>query len=161
MNSFEAVFRKTDDIYKLFFLLTKKLSKFFSISRASLIVHSKLDGKLKAIAMKGDKGAHEGLALTLPEQNSLLYNILESGVPYIENYPQQFPGNFIEEKILIDSDTRSLAVLPIKDNGTLGGLICFASPVPYAFTMLEDGLLDDLMEKFGPVLNKKLPRVNI
>ena len=159
LNSIRAILKKPGDINKLFFRLTKKLDKLYSITKAALIVHSDQDNKLKAIAMKGNNGTCEGLALTLPEDNSLLYKVFEDNYQYIQNYPDQFSGNFFEEKILIDRATQSLAVLPIIEKNSPKGLICFSSTIPNAFASFEDGALNDILENFGQVLKDGLPSI--
>jgi len=161
IKSFEAILKKPGDFHKLFFLFTKKLNKFFLISRASLILYSRNDHKLKAVAARGKNGAREGLALILPEKNSLLYGIFAEGKAYIACFPAQFPGNFIEEKILLDETARSLAIIPIGKNGSKDGLICLASPIPGAFAMIEDGVMDGLIENFAQNLNKRLSTIII
>lgn len=161
LQSIKAVLSKPGDIYKLFFLFTKKLNKFFTISQSSLIVHSKQDGKLKVIAMKGEKGARKGLALTLPENNSLLYKVFADDHFYVQHHPENFDGNFIEEKILKIDTTQSLAILPISRNGTKSGLLCLCSPKLNAFASFENGLMDEILENFNLNLIKKMPSTNI
>ena len=161
IRSIKAVLSKPGDIYKLFFLFTKKLNKLFSISQSSLIVHSKQDGKLKVLAMKGENGTRKGLALTLPEKDSLLYKVFTDGQFYIQNQPKNFDGNFIEEKILKDDTTQSLAILPISQNGLRSGLICLSSPKQDAFATIENGLMDEILENFSLNLIKRMPPTNI
>lgn len=157
LQSLKAMLSKPSDIYKLFFLFTKKLNRFFPISQSSLIVFSKQDNKLKVIAMKGDKGARKGLTLTLPETNSLLYKVFADGHFYTKHHPQKFDGNFIEEKILKDNDARSLAILPIVQNGSKCGLICLSSPNQDAFRSFENGSMDEILENFSKNMIKRMP----
>lgn len=161
LRSIKAVLAKPGDIYKLFFLFTKKLNKLFSISQSSLIVHSKHDGKLKVLAMKGENGIRKGLALTLPEKDSLLYKVFADGRFYIQNHKKNFDGNFIEEKILKDDTTQSFAILPISQDGSRSGLICLSSPKQDAFATIENGLMDEILENFSLNLTKRMPPTNI
>ncbi len=161
IRSIKAVLSKPGDIYRLFFLFTKKLNRLFSISQSSLIVYSKQDGKLKVLAMRGENGTRKGLALTLPEKNSLLYKVFTDGRFYIQNHPKDFNGNFIEEKILKDDTTQSLAILPISRDGSRSGLICLSSPNRDAFTIFENGLMDGILENFSLNLIKRMPPTNI
>jgi len=159
LNSIRAILRKPGDINRLFFRLTDKLNRLYSITKAALIVHSNHDNKLKTIAMKGINGTCEGLALTLPENDSLLYRVFTDGFLYIQNYPDPFSGNFFEEKMLVDQATQSLAVLPITEKNSPTGLICFSSTIPNAFESFEDGILDDILENFGHELKDRLPSI--
>jgi hypothetical protein len=138
LRSLTALFRKDRNIYKLFFAITKKLNKFFSISTAVLVVHSVRDGHLKVIAIRKPKYAGKGLALSIPEKDSLLYRIFRNNALYTANYPSVSETNFIEKKLLLEEGTQSLAICPITYGGSLAGLVCFASPVPYAFDMIEE-----------------------
>nr|MBN2278712.1 hypothetical protein [candidate division Zixibacteria bacterium] len=155
---FSSVFKNRKNIYDLFFSLTKKLNKFFSISHAILIIHSEHDDRLKVIAMKGKKRTHLGLALTLPRQDSLLYSIFSRGIIYTRNFPVEVECNFVEKKLLFQESTNSIAVCPITSDGSVRGLICLASPILYAFSMFEDGILDGILEEFGLSLSRELDR---
>ena len=157
LQSLKAMLSKPSDIYKVFFLFTKKLNRFFPISQSALIVYSKQDNKLKVIAMKGLKGARKGLTLTLPESNSLLYKVFADGQFYIQHHPQKFDGNFIEEKIIKDEDAKSLAVVPISQNGSRCGLICLSSPDQDVFASFENGTMDEILENFSKNLIKRMP----
>ena len=161
LRSLGALFNHNKNIYDLFFCLTKKLNKFFSLSRSILIVRSHVDNSLKVIAMKGPQNARVGLALTLPEDNSLLYRVLHKKVIYTENYPNGFKGNFIEEKLLLDDDPGSIVVCPIEHNNHVQGLICLTSPAIYAFTLFKDGFLDSVLDRFGKSIEKEIKRLRI
>ena len=78
-RSFKPVL-KNANIYHSFFALIKKLNKFFSLSKAVLVVHSERDNCLKVIAVRRQKGTRTGLALTIPEKNSLLYRIFKQSM---------------------------------------------------------------------------------
>ena len=161
IRSVASIFAKQRNLPKLFFSVTKKLGKFFSISGALLIVHSSRDNRLKVIATRKESRALDGLALTLPPQHSLFYTVYKDGEPYIKNYPEDFEGNFIEQKLLLDDDTKSMVICPTVHNGFPNGLICFTSPVPYAFVMFENGFLQEIMEQFGTVLSRETRLINI
>ncbi|MBN2225904.1 MAG: hypothetical protein JW763_00920 [candidate division Zixibacteria bacterium] len=161
VRSVASIFVKQRNLPKLFFSVTKKLGKFFSISGALLIVHSSRDNRLKVIATRKESRALDGLALTLPSQKSLFYTVYNNGEPYVKNYPEDFEGNFIEQKLLLDDDTKSLVICPTMHNGFPNGLVCFTSPVPYAFVMFEKGFLQEIMEQFGSVLNRETRLINI
>ena len=161
LQSIKAVLSKPSDIYKLFFLFTKKLNKFFPVSQSSLILYSEQESKLKVIAMKGDKGARKGLKLTLPKEKSLLYRVFTENRFYIQHHPQKCDCNFIENKIFKDDTAQSLAILPINQNGAGYGLICLSSPDQNAFISFENGLMDEILEDFSKNLIKRIPTIKI
>lgn len=161
IRSVAGIFNRRQQLHAQFFAITKKLSKFFSISGAVLIVHSQKDDCLKAIALKGENYSREGLAISLPRTMSLLYDIFSTNEQYIENYPDGFPGNFVERKLILGEDTRSIMICPTRCEGEPNGLICFASPVPYAFVLLGNGNFNEISEKIGAVINRTRVRLNI
>lgn len=161
LQSIKAVMSKPSDIYKLFFLFIKRLDKFFPISQSSLILHSQKENKLKVIAMKGEKGTRKGLALTLPEKDSLFYKVFHSNNCFIQHHPEKFECSFIEQKILKDDTALSMAILPIFQDKTKHGLICLSSPEQDAFVSFENGQLDEVLMNFNKYLIKKIPTINI
>lgn len=161
MRSFTALFRKHKNVYKLFFAMTKKLNKFFSISTAILVLYSTADDRLKVIAIRRPNYAREGLTLTLPQKDSLLYDVFKNATPHIEHFPADFKGNFIEQKLLFDSHIKSLVICPIKYEGSALGLVCFTSPTVYAFEMFEEGLADALIEQFGTIIDREKNKLNV
>ncbi len=161
IRSVTGIFHRRQHLHAQFFAVTKKLGKFFSISGAVLIVHSQKDDRLKVIALKGENYTREGLAISLPRSMSLLYDVFAGNEQYIENYPDGFPGNFVERKLILGEDTKSIMIYPTRHEGQPNGLICFASPVPYAFVLLENGNFDEISENIGKVINRTRSRLNI
>jgi hypothetical protein len=155
------LFKDRKNIYHLFFSLIKKLGKFFSISKAVLVVRSPEDNALKVIALKSRHHARHGLALTLPKRDSLLHRVFKSREVYSASYPGGFEGNFIEKKLLLEDDTGSVAICPVSVNGTMQGLLCLTSPVVYAFSMFEEGFLDGVLEKFGRSIAREMKRLYV
>jgi len=157
-NCFNSVFKNNKTIHDIFFCLTKKLNKFFSISNSILIVYSETDSCLKAIASKGSKARH-GLVLSLPREDSFLYSILDQGQIFTQNYPEELDCNFIEEKLLFQEETNSIAICPVRCNGSLRALLCLTSPIHYAFSMIDEGMLDGILHKFGEAIYPELERL--
>lgn len=160
-QSFVPVFKNNANIYQAFFALTKKLNKFFSLSRAVLTVYSPARRKLKVIAMRSKNSVRKGLALTLSEDNSLLYRVFRDGDIYIQDFPDEIKGNFIETKLLMNRETASLAVCPVTSNENIIGLLSLSSPLPYAFAMFAGGFLDGVLEDFGRLLESERNRLMI
>ena len=159
-RSFKPVM-KNSNIYQSFFALIKKLNKFFSLSKAVLVVHSERDNCLKVIAVRRRKGTRTGLALTIPEKNSLLYKIFRENSIFTLDYPVFGGANFIERKLLFGRRVSSVAVCPLTANGRTTGLICMTSPIDYAFSMFRNGILDGILEEYGQIVDRELNRLPI
>ena len=82
--------------------------------------------------------------------------VAESGQVYTENFCDTFTGNFFERKLLLDSDSRSFVLQPLKSEGEVVGLIGYSSEQPTAFTMFEEGLLEKMANRFGAIVERKL-----
>jgi hypothetical protein len=161
LRSISIRFKKSKGIYEQFFSLTKKLSRLFLLSKAVLIVRSSRNDVLKVIAMKGSRLTRQGLALTLPDKDSIFYSVFRKRKIYSEDLPGRFKGNFIERKLLLDAGTRSFAVSPIICDGSVMGLLCLTSPVPYTFSAFEDGVLEKALEPLGKVIRKETNRLSL
>ena len=145
----------------LFHETINKLSKFFSISKAVLILRDLNKDTLAVTAIWKNFRFQNGLKLTLPRKNSFLYETLNNRK--IKSLPifSKAPGNIIENKIIINKSDSALAVCPIISEDLIYGLISFASPVPYAFEMIEEGYLGTIFEVFGRVLSDEYDKTNI
>ena len=101
-----------------------------------------------------------GLTLTLPRKNSFLYETLKNGK--IKSLPifSNAPGNVIENKILINKSDSALTVCPMISEDSIRGLVSLASPVPYAFELIEEGCLEPVFEALGRVLSNKYDKIN-
>ncbi len=143
-------------VSKRFFELVNRLNKFFSISRAVLIINDIKSDSLKMMAVWEQARFREGVMLTIPRKDSLLHRAL--GIRVIINrsasgeFPPEFQGNFIENNILFDKSTSSLAICPLFADATLVGITCLTSPVPFAFELIEEGYFDDIFRQLGEVL---------
>ncbi len=154
------ILRQNKPVPTLFCEMTNKLSKFFSISKAVLIIKDSRKGTLGVMAIWNNLQFQNGLTLTLPKQNSFLYEVLKSRK--IKSLPifSKAPGNMIENKIISNKTDSALAVCPMISEDMIRGLISFASPVPYAFEMIEEGYLGTVFETFGRVLSDEYDRKN-
>ncbi len=148
LRSIEALTRKHKNIHKLFFALTKKLNRIFSISAAVLVSHSNRDDSLRVIDIRKVGYSGEGLSLILPDKNSLLYSVYRNKAVYSETDPGKFKGNFLEQKLLLDPETKSLVICPIHDNGDISGLLCLASYEPEAFAVEDTAFLETISRQF-------------
>ncbi|GEM_PF-1218648 len=159
-RAFDSILGKARNINKLFFSFLKKFNRYLPVNRAALVIYSGRDRTLKVIALKGET-AREGLALTLPVENSLLHRVYSSRATYTASQPFYFSGNFIERKILLSPDTKAVMVAPLFDGGDIFGLICISSPREAAFENCDQGVLDKVFRKLGIVIGDMAPVLNI
>jgi len=159
-HAFDSILGKAHNINKLFFSFLKKFNRYLPVNRAALVIHSGRDKTLKVIALKGET-AREGLALTLPAENSLLHRVYNSRAVYIANQPFYFSGNFIERKILLNPETKAVMVAPLFDGGNIFGLICISSQREGAFEGCDQGILDKVFGKLGIAIGDLAPVLNI
>ena len=147
------ILKQNKPVATLFDEMTNKLSKFFSIPKAVLVLKNMNKDTLAVTAIWKNFQFQNGLKLTLPKKDSFLYEILNKGK--IKSLPifSKAPGNLIENKIIMNKSDSALAVCPMISGDKIRGLISFASPVPYAFEMIEEGFLESVFEAFGQVLS--------
>ena len=55
----------------------------------------------------------------------------------------------------------ALAIVPVCQNGKKCGLVCLASSSQNAFTILENGSINDILESFNKNLIKRMPAAAI
>ncbi|MCP4703367.1 MAG: hypothetical protein GY865_02055 [candidate division Zixibacteria bacterium] len=159
-NPLLKILKQRKPVSTLFGEMTNKLSKFFSISKAALILKDMDKETLAVTAVWKNFQFNNGLKLTLPRKNSFLYEILNTRK--IKSLPifSKAPGNMIENKIIINKSDSALTVCPMISEDLIRGLISFASPIPYAFEMIEEGYLGTVFETFGQVLSDEYEKTN-
>lgn len=147
--NFDAIVVGTDSLSEAFGELTNELSKSFSIDKAVLVLRKTDDDGLAAVSTWRPGQLRDGLTIGLPCQSSLFEKIAEHGQVYTENFTGAFSGNLFEKKLLLDDTSRSFVVHPLKADGRVVGFLGFSSEKPTAFTVLEEGVLEDVAAKFG------------
>jgi len=150
------ILNQNKPVSRRFFELVNRLNKFFSIFRAVLIVNDTKSDSLKMMAIWEQAWFRDGVMLTIPRKDSLLHRAL--GIRVIINrsatgeFPPEFLGNFIENNILFDKLTSSLAICPLFSDDELMGITCLTSPAPFAFELIEQGHFDDIFRHLGVIL---------
>jgi len=140
------------DLSEIFFELTRYLRREFEINKGVLILRQEQPRKLAAVSTWSNGLGRDGLAVNLPCDSSLFEQVARNGQVYTENFCEAFSGNFFERKLLLDENSRSFVLQPLKSNGQVVGLLGYSSEKPTAFTMLEEGMLDGVAEEFGSVI---------
>jgi len=140
---------------ELFFELTRRLKSQFNINRGVLLLRVPSEESLAAISTWHNGQTREGLALRLPVESSLFAHVADDGEVYTENFCASFSGNFFEKKLLLDDNSRSFVLQPLKHDGEVIGLLGFSSEEPTAFTLFEEGLVDQIAADFAGILKQK------
>ena len=141
----------------LFLEFVNRLARLFPITRAALTDCSLGSDDLKIVAMWDEGTLREGVSIAVPEKGSLQYSALAVQSVLVNHSLTEFPGNWIEKRVLTTSVTSALAVCPLMTDGLPLGMICLASDTPFAFESLEEHCLDDAFERFAQILlDKKL-----
>lgn len=140
---------------KRFFSLTQELQKDFEIDKGVLVLRDQRKRKLAAISTWRQGQEHDGLSLNLPVDSSLFEKVAEDGQVYTEEFCDSFSGNFFERKLLLDDDSRSFVLHPLKSDGQVIGLLGYSSCKPSAFAMFAEGVLDEAANMLGSMIQKK------
>ncbi|MCK4632179.1 MAG: GAF domain-containing protein [candidate division Zixibacteria bacterium] len=147
--NFDTITTSAGNLSEAFWELTGELSKTFSIDKAVLILRKPEDDRLAAVSTWRQGQVRDGLTISLPCQSSLFEKVAEHGQVYTENFTGSFSGNLFEQRLLLDDSSRSFVVHPLKAEGRIVGFLGFSSEQPTAFTVMEEGALEELAAKFG------------
>ena len=128
----------------VFVRLTKKLDKFFAIHKASYSLNDPEKDRMRVPVVCQGGDVHSGVVISVAGNKSLMRKVLEDGRIYLEDFPEQVVGNIIERKLLLLSDTSSLAIVPMRVDGRVLGTMNVASPAPFAFSIFSSHLFDYL-----------------
>ena len=138
-----------------------KLGSLIDISKAVLAVNSSLDNSLKIVAIKGHRGSREGLAITLPRKNSLMYRVFCDKSIFIGDDLAPSVVNFIERRILLDNEFSSLLIYPIIHDDRIHGLFCLTMNGGHNLSMFADGRFELVMNCFGQHIDREVKRTPI
>ncbi len=151
----EQAFAHQQDPSEMFFEMIDSLKERYTLNKCVLILkHGQED--LSAISTWSNGLRQDGLALNLPHKESLFEKALEDGRLYTENFSGLFSGNFFERKLLLDEQSRSFALRPLKSEGQVVGLVGFSSKNPTAFALMEDGDSVEILNRFADKLYKQI-----
>ncbi|MDH4156968.1 MAG: GAF domain-containing protein [candidate division Zixibacteria bacterium] len=155
---FSSIINPERNISEMFFELTRCLGERFHINRGVLILKRAGTNDLAAVSTWNNGRVREGLTISLPKVSSLFEKVAEDGRVYTEDYCGAFSGNFFEQKLLLDDDSRSFVLHPLKSDGEVIGLLGYSSEQPTAFAVFEEGVLEDISNKLAAVIAAKVYR---
>ena len=132
------------DLSDIFIELTRHLQDFYPIRKGALILNEPAATRFIATAAWHNGKSRKNLSIKIPGTSSLFERIAEFGQVYTENFCHFFDGNAFERNLLLEADTQSFAVQPLKHEARVVGLMGFSSDQPMAFTIFEEGLLEKI-----------------
>jgi transcriptional regulator with GAF, ATPase, and Fis domain len=155
LRDFPAYTNGETEPSELFFQLTRRLRSQFNINKGVLLLRSGAGAPLAAISTWHNGQTREGLAIKLPSESSLFEKVAKQGQVYTDNFCGSFTGNFFEKKLLLEDNSRSFVLQPIKHGAEVIGLLGFSSEQPTAFTLFEEGELDQIVSDFAAIIRDK------
>ena len=139
---------------EMFFEIIDFLKERYTLNKSVLIIKNE-NTVLSAISTWSYGVRQDGLTLNLPHQELLFERVLDDGRLYAEFFIGSFSGNFFERKLLLDEESRSFALQPLKSDGKVVGLVGFSSKNPTAFALMEEGDSSDIFNLFAERLLKQ------
>ena len=137
------------NIIEAFSNLTNELNNDLEIDKGVLVIRMQDTHELAAISTWNNGTLRDGLMVTLPTNSSLFEKVAEDGSVYTEDFCSSFSGNFFERKLLLNDQSRSFMVLPLKSEGKVVGLLAYSSQKPIAFAVFEEGKFRNKAKKFA------------
>ena len=98
-----------------------------------------------------------GVAITIPAEDSLLAELIDTNCAKIISPVIDSPGNFIESRLLLDHPGGALAIYPIFNEVTPVGIIALVSNDENAFFCNSDSL-KSAIQIFAELTRDHLPR---
>jgi len=142
---------------ELFHEFTRVLQRGFPIRKGLMALRDRAQTRFLAVA-SWRSGIRKKLSLCLPTASSLFERVAEDGRAYCDSFALSFDGNQIERRLLLDDETQSFVLRPIKHQGRVVALLGYSSDRVDAFAALEESIFEPVMEKFGEMIGKHLAR---
>lgn len=152
----ELDFGPDADLSDMFIALTKMLQEWYEIDRGLLVVKEPNSTRFIATSTFSDKKVRKNLSLRIPAPSSLFEKVAEQGESFSEDFCYLFSGNSFEKKLLMDDNTQSYILLPLKDKGQIVGLLGYSSMAPLAFTVLESAELEVITKRLASCISRTL-----
>jgi len=145
----ESLWPEDTGLSEIFIGLTRRLQNFYTIKKGVLILNEPAATRFIATATWNNGKSRKNLSIKIPGVSSLFEKIAEFGRVYTNNFCHFFDGNSFERNLLLDEETQSFAIQPLKHEAEVVGLLGFSSDRPMAFVTFEEGLLDNIARQFA------------
>lgn len=146
-RSLRKVINSSFTCFELFLKLCAKLDKFFAINRASLALYDEQNDQMSITNIQVGKELKSGVQINIVAEKTLMKRVLDSDHIFILDFAEDVEALEIEKKILLDKESRSLAIIPLAFAGKKIGTLNITSASYYAFSILESHLFDYLFQK--------------
>ena len=153
---FESALPDNAELSEIFFELTRRLEAQYSINKGVLMLKNTAENGFSAVSTWHNGELRDGLAINLPTDPSLFNDVASDGIVYTEQYSGIFNGNFFERKLLLDENSQSFMLHPLKHEGKVIGMLGYSSEEPTAFTMFEQGALASVASEFASIIYNRL-----
>jgi len=127
------VLDSVDNPREAFHEFTRVLEQGFAVRKGMLALREENQTRFLAIACWGARKGRRNLSLRLPVVSSLFERVAEDGRGYTDSFAELFDGNSIERRLLLDEDTQSFVLRPIKYEGQVVALLGYSSDCADAF----------------------------
>ncbi|MBD3217437.1 MAG: hypothetical protein GF310_04115 [candidate division Zixibacteria bacterium] len=146
-RSLKKVINSSYTQYELFMKLCSKLDKFFAINRASLALYDEENEMMSITHIQIKNEFKNGVHLNVVADKTLMKKVMDSGHIYVRDYSETIEAIELEKKILIDEDSKSLAIIPLTHGSKKIGTLNISSSSYHAFSILQSHLFDYFFHK--------------
>lgn len=126
------------DLETMFRSLSDGLVSRFAVKKGLLAACDGDGTRLMAVAAWREGRELRRLSLRLPQRSSFLQTILKQQASYTESYMSAFDGNHLERNLLLDDDSASYLIQPLRCDGCDVGVIAYSSDDPLAFVTIDE-----------------------
>lgn len=128
-----------------------------SLRHAVLFTLHTEPSRIISLALWNSGELSTGVAITIPREDSLLAELIETKCVKIISPVVDSPGNFVESRLLLDHPGGALAIYPMFDDSNPVGIICLVSNDENAF-FGENMFLENAIQVFSALTRCHLPR---
>ena len=156
LAAFETSHNGDSEPSEIFFEFTRQLKSELNINKGVLLLRPDAGAPLAAVSTWNNGQTRQGLAIKLPSDSSLFEQVASLGRVYTDNFCATFSGNFFEKKLLLEEDSKSFVLQPLKHQSEVIGLLGFSSSQATAFTLFEEGAVDKAVADFTEIIKERL-----
>lgn len=142
----------TAEVTELLERVLSKLSRLFSVDKASLALFNFSDHNLHVSHIYKNKHLNKGITLIIQPTDSTMYQVLMQGFPVVDNYPDHITANVIERKILLSESTKSLLIVPLVCDCYKLGVLTLSSNDECAFGTYLEGVGEGIVAELSTAL---------
>ena len=129
----------------------ERLRKRYELARAILFLATDSPKAIQSYALWENGQSTSGVMVTIPEEDSALWELLETGFARSFTPARLFSGNIFERKLCVGSDTGALLLWPLVTDNGRHGLVAFNTSTAQPLTA-SDPLLKAVMKSLAEYL---------